>query len=523
MGPVVTELDINIEQIRAKAAEMKAKFREIKTDADGAKAEIKEGWGVQSSSFGRSGAGGGGGGGFRPNIGMAAMQIQDIAVQAQMGMNPATIIGQQGSQLLSGFGDEGMLAGGAVALAAAGVTVAMKNREAFEAATAAVDAFQATLEAIGPGAGVDQITAQFARLREVTAALGEQQENLRSIWGAWIGAAGDAFAGELPLIGRALKLQEEQLSLHLAERQLRRDLIAASAEAVQVATLEANGEKEKVEDLKRQLDLRQQIAKINQSDLPADMKRKLIADAETIAQAQGAAADRSREDAARKRNEAEDAKRGQARDAAAAAAQALREAGMTPAEKLAALNQQRDSVASRLAGATDNTQRYELAAERDKLNLEIVRTQQQMAKEGEQQATARNQRIEALQKNLAEKQFAALADPDKLRALQGRYDDANRRATTSTDAEEKLKAEVERADVRAQMQALVGKVGGGTSLANLLPGSVSRQFDWAMGNGVSLVNEQAKSNEEMRLLRKAVIDLKERLPDSLDIVPVFGQ
>lgn len=50
--------------------------------------------------------------------GQAAMQLQDVAVQAQMGTDSMRILGQQGPQLLSAFGPKGMLAGLAVAVGA---------------------------------------------------------------------------------------------------------------------------------------------------------------------------------------------------------------------------------------------------------------------------------------------------------------------------------------------------------------------------------------------------------------------
>lgn len=50
--------------------------------------------------------------------GKIAMQMQDVAVQMQSGARAATIIAQQGSQILSIFGPHGMLLGGLVAAAA---------------------------------------------------------------------------------------------------------------------------------------------------------------------------------------------------------------------------------------------------------------------------------------------------------------------------------------------------------------------------------------------------------------------
>jgi hypothetical protein len=54
------------------------------------------------------------------------MQVQDIAVQAQMGTSATTILAQQGSQLLGVFGPYGAILGGILAIGAAATGVFMK-------------------------------------------------------------------------------------------------------------------------------------------------------------------------------------------------------------------------------------------------------------------------------------------------------------------------------------------------------------------------------------------------------------
>lgn len=62
-------------------------------------------------------------------MGQAAMQLQDVSVQAQMGTDSMRILGQQGPQLLSAFGPTGMLAGLAVAVGAGLVSAFRKPKE----------------------------------------------------------------------------------------------------------------------------------------------------------------------------------------------------------------------------------------------------------------------------------------------------------------------------------------------------------------------------------------------------------
>tara|TARA_R110002049_G_scaffold81910_3_gene208310 strand:+ start:3838 stop:6774 length:2937 start_codon:yes stop_codon:yes gene_type:complete len=54
-------------------------------------------------------------------------QMQDVAVQAQMGTNALVILGQQGSQLASGFGPMGALVGAGIAVGAAALGVFSKS------------------------------------------------------------------------------------------------------------------------------------------------------------------------------------------------------------------------------------------------------------------------------------------------------------------------------------------------------------------------------------------------------------
>lgn len=54
----------------------------------------------------------------RAHFGQLGHQVQDIAVQLQMGMNPLMVFGQQGSQIASIFGTGGALIGGLIAVAA---------------------------------------------------------------------------------------------------------------------------------------------------------------------------------------------------------------------------------------------------------------------------------------------------------------------------------------------------------------------------------------------------------------------
>lgn len=67
-------------------------------------------------------------------VGLLSQQAQDVAVSLQMGMSASRVIAQQGSQISSIFGPQGMVIGGVIAIGAAIYEWAAGTREAEEAA-----------------------------------------------------------------------------------------------------------------------------------------------------------------------------------------------------------------------------------------------------------------------------------------------------------------------------------------------------------------------------------------------------
>lgn len=72
-------------------------------------------------------------------------QVQDMAVQLQMGVNPMVALGQQGSQLVSIFGPGGALLGAVLAIGAA---VSTAFASSFSDASEEIDAFEARYESL---------------------------------------------------------------------------------------------------------------------------------------------------------------------------------------------------------------------------------------------------------------------------------------------------------------------------------------------------------------------------------------
>jgi hypothetical protein len=122
-------------------------------------------------------------GGFRAMRGSTAqlgMQIQDMAVQAQMGTNSLIILGQQGPQIASLFGPAGAIVGAFVAVGAAVANMALgfgKAKDEGEKLAKAMDAVDLAFERTEQGAyGLSQRIKELAdrseELARVELALG---------------------------------------------------------------------------------------------------------------------------------------------------------------------------------------------------------------------------------------------------------------------------------------------------------------------------------------------------------------
>jgi len=104
---------------------------------------------------------------MRGGLGQVGHQIQDIAVQLQMGQNALLIFGQQGSQLASLFGKNGALIG---ALLAVGAAVGTSLAPALFNSKKAIDELKKSSEETGKMLEVDflsataKVTEEFAKL-----------------------------------------------------------------------------------------------------------------------------------------------------------------------------------------------------------------------------------------------------------------------------------------------------------------------------------------------------------------------
>lgn len=106
-------------------------------------------------------------------------QLQDVAVQAQMGTNAMVILGQQGSQILSSFGAAGALAGAGLAILASGIPALMTALGDTEVSTKELEAAQKELNKVfneGKSSTSD-LTDEMIRLFQTDKALANLKLN----------------------------------------------------------------------------------------------------------------------------------------------------------------------------------------------------------------------------------------------------------------------------------------------------------------------------------------------------------
>lgn len=208
-------------------------------------------------------ASGGGNANFRNfQAGNAAMQVQDIAVSLQGGMSGLQVMGQQGSQLLSILGPKGMLVGGVIAVGAALGTAIYGGKKAFEELNKA---------AAETNAELDQI-AKFGTGGELSAGLTRASEQLKTIQTAREGQSGffskgfanlSRFVGGDTAFERGVKLNEREMELALARKDIVAAIIAERQRENEILQTQANGASELADAEKRRLDYDREIAAIN--------------------------------------------------------------------------------------------------------------------------------------------------------------------------------------------------------------------------------------------------------------------
>jgi hypothetical protein len=215
-------------------------------------------------------------GGLMRSLGGVSMQVQDIAVQLQMGTSVTRVLAQQGSQLLSAFGAGGAIAGGVIAIGGAFFTMAENAKKAFADAEAAETAFFTKLNRDLVGADVSSLAQS---LETVVDRRSSKQMDLNKVaaGGTLTDAIAQVFGG--PSLSERMQQAEEQAFAAAEARQRIESQIASVAiQEIQVSRMRIAGEKEKADEMQRQLDLARELARIGGLNI-SDTTRGLLSTA----------------------------------------------------------------------------------------------------------------------------------------------------------------------------------------------------------------------------------------------------
>jgi hypothetical protein len=382
-------------------------------------------------------------GGMRSmQFGNMGAQLQDVAVQAQMGTSALTIFAQQGSQLAGAFGPLGMAVGAGVAVFGALALAVSKNKEAFDKAKSGVDGFADSINRLDATSTVDQIASALGNGLEQMKALREEADKLGTVMGYITANAGGIFSGK-GASSRGLESDYAQGDAMMAQVEAGKKAVAIGERETRIAELRAAGKKKEADEAQRLLDLEREIAAIRSKGFTKTSEDKLVEQATRRSQAG------SGDDEAAKRKD-ESQRRVSGQRALAEARRAVEQFGETDPDKLKRLEHERANLANEVAAAKgDEFKQMQLAADLAKKDLDILQT-----KKAIEDDIVRSKKEQA---DEAERAFNKEADAQK---------EASDKAETAAK-EAKSQSEA-RADIEAQMQILRAKASNQTEIAREL-------------------------------------------------------
>ena len=228
-------------------------------------------------------AGSGSGGGRKMDFGNASAQIQDIAVQMQMGAKGATVFAQQVPQLMSAFGlgKGGAIIGGIAAIGGALYSVGQNSVAAFDKLIAGAKASHASVEGLISNGGLSDVISKLKEINAQSDTLSKERGNVNGV-GVQLGRLmGGASPGE-----RTLAIQDEQIQSADDLARLQARAVELSGQELHLASLRAQGREKEATEIERQIKLKAELARIDQMQIGGTTKEKLKADAQAISLAE---------------------------------------------------------------------------------------------------------------------------------------------------------------------------------------------------------------------------------------------
>ena len=239
--------------------------------------------------------------------GGVAMQVQDIAVQAQAGTSALTILAQQGSQVASIFGPKGAIIGGLIALGAVLFSVAYKAKENFTKFKEEANKAAEALGELSYSGNVDDLSNGMRGAREEASRLGVELENINSRAGYAAIRLGQLSGG--PSAEEKAGAIEKQLErVGRIQSELGQTAIQVAARELEITQLRIKGKADEADEIQRQLDLYKEIERIRSSSFDAATKRQLIENATALSDAAKALKDADKTKKETEKQKKEDSK-----------------------------------------------------------------------------------------------------------------------------------------------------------------------------------------------------------------------
>lgn len=356
MADATVTLGLNAAEVTSGLKKVRGEFDGLSSHAQKAMARINSSASVRNPNGMRN---------FQ--LGNMGAQLQDVAVQAQMGTNALTIFAQQGSQVAGAFGPLGMVVGAGVAVFGALALAVSKNKEAFDKAKSGVDGFADSINRLDATSTVDQISSALGNGLEQMKALREEADKLGTVMGYITANAGGIFSGK-GASSRTLESDYAQGDAMMAQVEAGKKAVAIGERETRIAELRAAGKKKEADEAQRLLDLEREIAAIKSKGFTKTSEDKLIEQATRRSQAG------SGDDEAAKRKD-ESQRRVSGQRGLAEARRAVEQFGETDPDKLKRLEHERAKLANEVAAAKgDEFRQMQLATDLAKKDLDILQT-----------------------------------------------------------------------------------------------------------------------------------------------------
>jgi len=204
-------------------------------------------------------------------IGGVGMQLQDVAVQLQMGTRLSTVFAQQGSQIASSFGTAGIAIGAVIAVVGALYTVGQKNKENFDALVKSSTQLSSSFKSLTAASSFEDIASGASAAKDQIKLLNEESDRLGSKSGVLADYLGQLFGGDTSEVKNA-KTDQATGKLMMERVALGKLAVESAKEELRIANLRAQGLTDQADEAQRALDLTRELASIDK--LPFTTKTK---------------------------------------------------------------------------------------------------------------------------------------------------------------------------------------------------------------------------------------------------------